>query len=439
MSGFDSRVRIWQALEDVGSLVDVVGGYASVQTGTPTNGTGQVGGGIEFNGTTQYYKITSGGDALGSANGHRIRFWMNCADFSTAPVVLTCNGSVEFFFEVDATHIYWGYRGPGNPTHFKTYTVTIGSGWHKVDLIGATGDLYLDGVLQTSFTGVHDSGAFGAADLWVGVYATGPVLFFDGILDDLSIDSGVGRTQDWITTEFNNESAPGSFFAFGSETAIGGSAIVLEASVASAATAAGALTTQIVLAGSAASAASCVGAFTTAIALTASLLGSATASGALTTQIPLAGSVSGAGTCAGDLATAIRLAASVTGQASASGALSTSITLAASLAAAASVSGAIAGDTALLGSLTGTGSCAGDLSTQVRLVSSVTGAASTAGQLTTAIALAGAGSGAAQASASLNTVVVTATGDRFQVPAAVRRYIVPASVRRFVIPERRRS
>jgi hypothetical protein len=43
--------------------------------------------------------------------------------------------------------------------------------------------------------------------------------FFNGKIDEARIAS-VGRSADWITTEYNNQSAPGTFETLGSEVSL---------------------------------------------------------------------------------------------------------------------------------------------------------------------------------------------------------------------------
>lgn len=51
-------------------------------------------------------------------------------------------------------------------------------------------------------------------------------LFFDGLIDEVRI-SNIARSQDWITTEYNNQNSPGTFYSIGAEQGLLMGAIML--------------------------------------------------------------------------------------------------------------------------------------------------------------------------------------------------------------------
>lgn len=91
---------------------------------------------------------------------------------------------------------------------------------------GAQGvSLFVDGVAKTltqTFTDTPTGEVIGNRKLNICCRASGTLLFMDATYIDEVRLSNVARSQDWITTEYNNQSNPGTFETLNSEVAVGG-------------------------------------------------------------------------------------------------------------------------------------------------------------------------------------------------------------------------
>lgn len=118
-----------------------------------------------------------------------------------------------------------------NPSDLLRFEVSDGSAWKTAEYSTAINDtttwhlvhgtydgsnvrIYTEGVLRTTtaFTGsINDI----AGELFLGRVGGG-AFRYDGIMDEVRI-AGVARSADWITTEFNNQSSPGTFYSVSGE------------------------------------------------------------------------------------------------------------------------------------------------------------------------------------------------------------------------------
>ncbi len=122
---------------------------------------------------------------------------------------------------------------------FITFTGGTSAGWHRIVTILASGDtqfkqakVYIDGVSQTVTDNFNGSTAvaptYQAGHL---PYTSGqtcglgiaqiPDNLYSGLADELRL-SKIERSQDWITTDYNNQSNPATFSTVGSEVALTG-------------------------------------------------------------------------------------------------------------------------------------------------------------------------------------------------------------------------
>lgn len=226
----------------------------------------------------------------------------------------------------------------------------------------------------------------------------------------------------------------------------------LVGSSAGAATAGGALSTQIRLAGPSAGTGSAAGVLTTAVALVGSGAGSASASGvlsnaaasfagsaqgtsagsgAMTTGIALQGALAGFGGAAGALTTAIAATGAATGTATGSGALTTAVRLVGQSAGQGSSIGALTTAIALVGASAGGTSAAGILTStaDVALAGGAAGTSAGTGALTTVIHLTGSSVGAGAAAAGLTTSIrFTGTAPGIATAAAALGSVAPVVI-----------
>jgi hypothetical protein len=150
-----------------------------------------------------------------SASDWTISFWANSRDTNAIviyPIGLgpdqTGIGMGGWYFQVNQ-HFYF-YDGTnlvlGGPT-------VIINTWYYVVVTksGTTYTIYVNGVSNASGTISN----VGITDLTIGLRAVG-AFPFNGIIDEVRV-SGVARSSDLISTEYNNQQAPSSFYSVGSE------------------------------------------------------------------------------------------------------------------------------------------------------------------------------------------------------------------------------
>src|SRR5439155_7150505 len=102
-------------------------------------------------------------------------------------------------------------------------SVTTGT-WHYIvgTWDGTTGRVYLDGSLDGSIGGCTSIFAgYTSPNMEIGGHSTnGPAptdAYFSGSIDEVRL-SHIARSADWIKTEYNNQSLPGTFITMGSES-----------------------------------------------------------------------------------------------------------------------------------------------------------------------------------------------------------------------------
>ncbi len=114
--------------------------------------------------------------------------------------------------------------GNGDGTYWTDlFTRPSAATWHLVHLVfnrsGPTDKVYVDGSLQTLTTGAHSASAMGNfsnSSLYF-MSRAASALNAAGTLDEVRL-STIERTANWVATEYNNQSSPGTFIAMGSES-----------------------------------------------------------------------------------------------------------------------------------------------------------------------------------------------------------------------------
>lgn len=224
-STWDSASQFVQPLSDgtTLSLSDYTTNYTSTNNGA-TAGTGKIDGGAVLNGSSQNYTVNSVGNAISSDDTHRISFWFNLSADTTGSGAVFFTLGTTWFGQVDSTGeiLYWGDTNSGNYRVYGGTTINTAT-WYKLDMVktgaGNSGTLYLNGVALTPTSGtLANMLNFSGANMLVGSY-TGGGFYVPGTLDMLRVDNTT-RSADWITTEYNNQSAPSTFATLGSESSL---------------------------------------------------------------------------------------------------------------------------------------------------------------------------------------------------------------------------
>jgi len=204
---------------------------AAIMNGAPTFGVaGQIANSVSFNGTSDVLRATSVG--LGGATAATWSGWINWADF-TNDNMLAALGSTTFTIEGNNGGGYTNWnpalivRLNINQENCKYAPAPSTNAWHHVVLVMDPSQsidneikLYVDGAAQTLTTygncGVGDNtGTFPAQDLHFGGWAYS-WFYGKGKLNEVRLSSST-RSASWITTEFNNQNSPATFYSVGAQ------------------------------------------------------------------------------------------------------------------------------------------------------------------------------------------------------------------------------
>jgi hypothetical protein len=199
--------------------------------------TGQIDGAAGFNGTSNYLNTASTLNLTGVST-ITVEFWLNKPSFANDDKMAMedsaiIGGNVSSF-AIDTNNNTLAGCGAGtvafaihNPTSYngaKFSRPSAGVLHHYVFVMtgsGATGfSAYVDGNSQQLTTCTDSgSGTFGNYTLYF-MSRAGTGLFTAGVMDEVRI-SNSARTADWITTEYLNQSAPGSYVTLGAQQTSG--------------------------------------------------------------------------------------------------------------------------------------------------------------------------------------------------------------------------
>jgi hypothetical protein len=139
-------------------------------------------------GADDYIRVADGyTNTIKGDDTHTVSLWMKGNIFSNTPIIICADTASNYFFlETNSTgsQLYWGY------STFRTYSSDVSSGWHHVVMVktgaGDSGNLYLDGILQTSYSGVLGSVSDSSSHLLIGDYPTSGYNF-NGSIDDVRV------------------------------------------------------------------------------------------------------------------------------------------------------------------------------------------------------------------------------------------------------------
>ena len=184
-----------QTIGSVKALTGTLTNIANPSTATSGWKPGPFGTTVRFDGSNDYISVANG-SALLANDLHTVSLWFTVTSVVNTPMLWSSNASSnEAFLEIGlATTLIWGYRNTiADATKYRTYTIpTIATGWHHVVCVKTgttTGNLYLDGQLQTSFTGNFTSSTVNTtSSLEFAEYATSHgVIALAGALDNLRV------------------------------------------------------------------------------------------------------------------------------------------------------------------------------------------------------------------------------------------------------------
>jgi RHS repeat-associated protein len=221
-------------------------------TGNSNNGTitgavatvGRTDGGASFNGSSDHVEVKAG-KVDTSANSGTVSAWVKASALDENGVVLGYGGAVatdpalwgvyirevsgNYYFAMSArktnSGAYSTVRGSTVLASGTWYYVTYssnGSSW-KIRVNGAAAET-LTNVLGTNtgdWIGDISPTTPDKSDIG-GVYVGGSyssVNFWHGVLDEVRL-SNIERSDDWVTTEYNNQNSPATFYSVSSATSL---------------------------------------------------------------------------------------------------------------------------------------------------------------------------------------------------------------------------
>ena len=209
-STWDSNYQLVMHMDDVND-----------QSGTGNNGNnngtsaaaGIIGGGRDFERNQNDYISVPDNSTLDLTNQLTISFWIR-PESNTAPDYVTKGTNTSYeatsrsnrrpqFKRNNGNNLNSDVQIPQNAWTYLTFVKSTGG--------GAQRRIYIDGILDVS---VNDNNSFSTNNNPLQISRNNDAI--DGIMDELRI-SNIARSSDWIRTEFNNQSTPGTYLSFGSE------------------------------------------------------------------------------------------------------------------------------------------------------------------------------------------------------------------------------
>ena len=186
-----------------------------------TAATGKVDGGAGVTGGAKVTMTKNLASIIGSSAVHTIQMWVKFTTQSATNYIwdLDTANSLGAFCNLTATTHEWGYGG--SYRSYGSISTTTGT-WYLCHWVktasGNNGKFYINGVEQTTISSGtlgNPNTAASTGSQW-GAYHSSGVLCLDGVMDEVRImDTNVSAS--WITTDYNNQNDPSTFYTVGSE------------------------------------------------------------------------------------------------------------------------------------------------------------------------------------------------------------------------------
>ncbi len=238
---YDSNYKaVWHMNETVFGIDSIKDSTSNNNDGDPSPGitstTGQIGRAINFDGNSVVAVFVSPSlDIFGPTAEITLEGWMKTNDIAIPhlggmichPVGPTWPTAGEFaqYCLRQANSRFQYFSDPISTMDLASAngTISIGPFFHLAATYSSSTNmikLYRDGSLLATKSSVTALWTSSTEDILLGRDHSSLDEFFDGILDELRV-SDIARSDDFIETEFNNQSAPETFYDRGPVTCIG--------------------------------------------------------------------------------------------------------------------------------------------------------------------------------------------------------------------------
>ncbi len=222
---WDSNYVMVQHLgQATGSFIDSTGNHndCAPNGGVSHNVTGEIDGAAGFDGSSSYATIP-----FGLSPPYTIECWAN-------PVTLTQDNAIVSFQQTDSggSGVSMGIYNTKNALAVGNYAyqyalsgvsthLTAGTWAYWCDAVTAANNIafYLNGAAQTLSSSPNSYYSNDANYRVIGArHSTSYSRFWNGAVDEVRI-SNIVRSASWLSTEYNNQQSPSSFYTVGSEEA----------------------------------------------------------------------------------------------------------------------------------------------------------------------------------------------------------------------------
>jgi len=199
----------------------------AISVTTQGSATGKIGGADDLNGTTDYIKIDDS-DSLDLTTALTFSVWAYVDAYDVSyPRILSKEPSTDAnpynLMLENSRQVFLGLNWGSSGVYAHSTGTISSSAWQYVAVNWTSGDndFFLNGSYSAPDTNLTGTITTNTNHLYIGNNSS-TNRNFDGKLDEIRISKSV-RASTWISTEYDNQNTPGTFFnSFGSEEGIAG-------------------------------------------------------------------------------------------------------------------------------------------------------------------------------------------------------------------------
>lgn len=220
----NSFLAVWH-LKDGTTLsgTDSIGSYNLTLSNTPTAAAGKIDGAAGLASASSQYLSNTGAPV---ATALTLSAWVKGTTFGTDynPVITSGSGGVDDFgiFVKSNGKLYCIVKATSARSYDGTGSNTLSTGTWYYLTASYDSSAGLIGKVNASSDGTqtaNGSASYSSHKIAIGDQASTDTRYFNGVIDEVRVAS-VARSADWITTEYNNQSAPGTFESLDTEVAV---------------------------------------------------------------------------------------------------------------------------------------------------------------------------------------------------------------------------